>query len=288
MDVSHLHVRQHSVTSRSTPAVIARWTVGLVWLVGVMGMQPSCADDQRSIFIRQVQYRKTPDCLVTNDPEAESISGGAVDLALGNFYSLDFLVASQLIARGSTRTSAAEPNRVEFQYAEVELQGDGVSYPRFSVNVSGIVDPTSDTNPRYGLAAVEVIPPAMAQQIRNDLQARASGQIALEARVQVFGRTLGGTDVRSEPFGFPVTACYGCMISYPSEANDTTRLGSFNCLKPRTQTAEITYCSLGTGIADCRDCQNVAACNPCVSDDGCTAISPAWKCNTSRGFCVVR
>src|SRR4051794_17753663 len=78
---------------------------------------PSCADNNQTIFIRQVQQLSAPECTVTSDATAFVASTGFVDVGLANNYVIFPLVGSQLLARGDARQSKAESNRVIIQGA---------------------------------------------------------------------------------------------------------------------------------------------------------------------------
>jgi hypothetical protein len=42
------------------------------------------------------------------------------------------------------------------------------------------------------------------------------------AEVKVFGKTLGGQDVESGTFKFPISVCNGCLIRYPANLMSST------------------------------------------------------------------
>jgi hypothetical protein len=73
----------------------------------------------------------------------------------------------------------------------------------------------------------------------------------------VFGHTLGSQAVDSGEFRYPITVCYGCLIYYPSEANDPKITPNPNCDLPMaTGSSTSVGCSPGQDeMVDCRVCK---------------------------------
>lgn len=286
----------------------ASW-MKLASAVGIAGafcaLIPSCAENGQTIFIRQIQAVKAPECTVNNDVTALTAPSGFLDMGIASNYIIHPLVGNQLLSRADPRTSRAEPNRVLIEGAEVELLtpsgaavnlGGGLANP-FSVIATGTVDPTTSADATYGVTSVEVIPPVVLQAYRraNFAGAPLGTTLAIHAKIKVFGRTLGNTTVETGPFTYPITVCYGCGVQVPSDAIDTT-VSTRNCLAPASTgtggTAQKTICSIGQdAFTDCRVCQGVIPlCTPCSSDAECsTMLSPVSggpaRCNTTAFFC---
>jgi hypothetical protein len=89
---------------------------------------------------------------------------------------------------------------------EAELMGLGEFNTRFTSLF------TVDIAPDGGLvgAAFDVLPPATLAAIGNKLSGFTQlAQVRVD--VTVFGETISGTDVESDPFRFPITVCNGCQ-----------------------------------------------------------------------------
>ncbi|HZO17069.1 MAG TPA: hypothetical protein VFB62_27520 [Polyangiaceae bacterium] len=155
-----------------------------------------CTDYSPSVFVRQAQLlNPEDDCLVENDPSSTAIYSGRYDPAIGtNGYFGALLVGNQLIPRGDEEQLKPEANRVQFYEAEVELlsqSGDSMGAAFFQT-ISGFADPSRGTEPGYGVAGVTLIPPGTA----------ATGTVV--ARIIVRGVTLGGEDVETAFWDFPI------------------------------------------------------------------------------------
>ncbi len=234
-----------------------------------------CADNRSSLFIRQVQAPDEADdgtCSYTADPGVEALAVGVMDLMFTTQYRAGLLVGNQLVTRGSTEKSAAETARVELRGAEVNIEtGTGEVIRSYTVEASGFADASQGGTPGWGVVQAVLVDTAAAEQIRSKLAGggvRSKGIARLVSVVKVFGRSLGGQDLESGEFRFPVEVCYGCLVTFPLEANDKT-LGAPNCKGGAEAEQPKTSCQVGQdGPVDCRVCKvyvgssNEALCEP--------------------------
>jgi hypothetical protein len=113
---------------------------------------------------------------------------------------------------------------------------------------TGLVNPASGTDP--GLAAVfaRIVRPEDMENLGPD------GQII--ARIKVLGTTLGGQEIESAEFDYPITICNGCLVSYPTESLDPEGM---ECIGGDSMGAPMaTVCSLGQDApVDCSLCAGV-------------------------------
>jgi hypothetical protein len=179
-----------------------------------------CADNESSLFVRQVQAMQPPQCTVTADPSASFMPYGSLDLIIGgdNGYQAALLVGNQLAQRGSTTQIRTETARVSLRGAIVRVLDDtGAEITSFTVDGSGFVDPGSGESPGFGLLGTTLIPPQFASY----------GYLGwVTVWVKVFGRTLGGKDIESNELTYPIDVCNGCLVSFPSKA---VELDTGNC-----------------------------------------------------------
>jgi hypothetical protein len=222
-----------------------------VMVIGAMG----CADNESSLFVRQVQALLPPECVVNNDPEADMMLRGTLDVALrGTGHLAPLLVGNQLVSRGSGDELRTETARVSLRGAVVRIDDSlGNTMEEFTVDGTGFVDPGTDTGPGYGILAATLVPPG----------APPLGLVTVW--VKVFGRTTGGKDIESNELSFPVNVCNGCLISYASEADEDPGSGylcavgsgvgvELPCLVGQDGMVPCTYCS---GVVP--KCRNPAA-----------------------------
>lgn len=279
--------------SRSTNACLK--VLALLGFAGaILAGTPSCRDNNETIFVRQVQAPQAPTCIALPDPTGLAVTRGTLDAALSTHYFVYVLVGNQMVARGDFKQARSEPNRVILKGADVHLKdmttGGEVGF--YSVTVVGEVDPQTNGDATYGLAAFELIPHEVGVQIHNALLAaqqagKATAQ-SYEARFKIYGTSLGGVDVQSGDFTFPVDVCYGCTVVYPSDAYDPTLdPKSVNCKKSgaaaTTTTTGTIACLIGQdGITDCRNCQNNPVCTPCHTNADCTTAGTGSQCVASH------
>ena len=225
---------------------------------------PGCAENESSLFVRAVLVVEPPECVVKSDAGAAFLLQGLMDVGLTDVYSAALLVGNQLVRRGSRDQLRTETSRISLRGAEVHLaSAEGAQLFAFSVDGSGFVDPGSSDEPGYGVMTTTLIPP--------EFSARAGTTIT--ARVRVYGRTLGGTEIESGDFWFPIYICRGCLVSFPLDADDPAQDG-YQCIAGAADGAESGVseddipCHIGQdAYVDCRWC---AAWNPVCRTPGGT------------------
>jgi hypothetical protein len=215
-----------------------------------------CADNEGSIFIRGAMKVPSDTCEVTADPSAPILFNGAMDTAFAGEYSAVLLVGNQLVRRGNTATVRVETSRIQFVEADVSvLDAGGGELAAFRVPISGFADPGSTGEPGYGLARVVLIDAATAQSL--GAQAGSSGLIQeVVASVIVRGHTLGGRDIESGAWQFPISVCQGCLVFFPGEADDPTST------TPDCNARDDAPTNCRVGLDDPVDCRICSSINP--------------------------
>jgi hypothetical protein len=234
---------------------------------------PGCAASQSVIFIRQVQARVaqgTGGCTADNNPSSLSITAGTMDVAFRSEYHATLLVGSQLVGRGRSAQLRTETARVAIQGAVVHLTdaAGAVVWGPTTVPGSGFIDPGAGEDPSYGITDTVLLGATYGQQLRDELSANPALLRRFVATAKVFGETLGGTAVESGEWEFPINVCYGCLVAFPSDANDPKSATQPNCdLAASTGNGPGNPCNLGQddGV-DCRLCKQAtggsAICSP--------------------------
>lgn len=233
---------------------------------------PACATNDQSIFIRGViappQNRQNGTCIYTDDAQQALLFQGTFDVGIKNDYFAVMLVGSHLIQRGDpTNGPRAESNRAHLDGAIVRVtETNGDLIHEFTSPAGGFTDTATNNTPDYGLLGTTVIDAAT----RNILFSRipnafTSPEVSVLVNIKAFGRTLGGEDLESAEFQFPVTVCNGCLISF-SNADD-----------PATPAADCDRDLAAAGGSSA-----TLPCNP-GQDEGtpCQLCRNEWKiCNT--------
>jgi hypothetical protein len=197
-------------------------------------LTPGCADNDMSIFVVHVQAppqnRQNGVCLYEADPTLPKISEGSVDVLFRDSYEAQVLVGNQLIARGDSSNTRAESNRARVTGAEVTLtDANGAELGAFTALTSGTIDPAGTSAPSYGTFGITLIDRPTMERIGGGLGPRETRIVV--ANVKAFGQTLGGVDLESGEFAFPIRVCRGCLISFAS--GDDPSVAGVDCLLPQ-------------------------------------------------------
>lgn len=191
-----------------------------VTFFGALAIIPSaCADNDQSIFVRSVlappQNRQNGGCTYTADPTAATISEGTLDIALRRQYDPMLLAASQMIQRGDPNNTRAESNRVHINGATVRVtDANGGEIAEFSTLGSGNLEPQLNNTPGFGVVSITAIDQPTAAKIAPLIGRPVFDYKQVVANIKLFGKTLGGVDLESGEFQFPIKVCNGCLVSF--------------------------------------------------------------------------
>lgn len=213
---------------------------------------------------------------VDNDGPAVFISGNlsptdACEYAPGNAFvaegalNVDRAVAyfihpeynGQLRSRGSDAPLRADPNGMQIEGAEIELQsaaGDALSLAGlpnpFVVPVSTYIASTPDpSSTSKSAGSIQAVPPPYVTALRDVVGPGCGDVQVVLAKVRVFGTTIGGVDVESGDWSWPITLCRGdCLVACSTD--------------PAVADVESTCCGYGQdGLCiDASACQAVTTC----------------------------
>ncbi len=240
-------------------AVVALLAVGSAALAS-----PGCADSESIIFIRQVQAGAasgSAGCVVDNSPSSLTLTGGTLDVAFRLQYTATLLVGNQLVPRGNSSELRTETSRIALQGAVVRVQDSNgiVQWGPVTVPGSGFIDPASGSNASYGVTDTILLGSEYGKRLSEEIQASPNHSLIrhVTAVVKVFGRTLGGLNVDSGEWQFPLDVCYRCLVAFPREADDVKLMTQPNCdLAASTGTSVTAPCIVGENdTVDCRVCK---------------------------------
>jgi hypothetical protein len=179
----------------------------------------ACSDNDSTLYIQGVLAADAPACEFSSDPGAKTLLHGALDLAFRSKYEGVVLVANQLAPRGDKKQLRTETSGLQIRGAEVVLTtSTGSVLDSFSTNGGGFVGASRSETPGYGLAEVTMIPASRGSALAEELSKDRNLRRTLVARIRVFGDTLGGVEVTSGDFTYPIDVCWGCLVEYPLEA----------------------------------------------------------------------
>lgn len=180
-------------------------------LLASMALLAGCAPGDPGLVIQNV-VAPNEQCMY--DVGNAMTSHGTYDLAGGGGYFATLRLGNQLIDlgnNGTTGTPRANPNVIMVQEFEVEitdtasstLELGGLPNP-YTVPAGGGVVPSSDGNSAgEALGTVTLIPPVYGDSL---------GEGEIVVRMRAVGTTVGGAEVVSSEFVFPITVCNGCLF----------------------------------------------------------------------------
>jgi hypothetical protein len=244
--------------------------LGQVLLVSTCGvlataLTPACADNDQSIYVRQVMApplnRQNGQCSYTPDPTQPFWPRGQLDVGIRATYDPVLLVGGQLNARGDTNTTRAEPNRAHLNGAVVPVtDANGAQISEFTSLGAGTLDPQSNNIPSWGLFAAPIIDAQTSAKLKAGLTAGGPAKLVV-ANIKVFGKTLGGVDLESGEFQFPIEVCVGCLVDFSTGNDPATK--EVDCTLPLNAAGggTITQLPCAAGQDERTPCQLCAATN---------------------------
>jgi hypothetical protein len=224
--------------------------------LGIAGVAslPACAHDDSTIYVHGVLAPPATGAMngqacpaFTPAPDQPFLAIGTVDVGLTNVYEAPVLIGNQLLATGNQIQVRAETNRVQIEGAVVRVTDPaGNEISSFTSLTSGLIDPAAGTSPSFLATFVTLLDPSTAIRIRDGkepvvahdpLTMRSQSKTVI-VYFKMFGKTLGGEDVETAEYQWPLRVCRGCLVSFTPDAT-----GAINCLAmPQTP---VIPCILG-------------------------------------------
>jgi hypothetical protein len=177
-------------------------------------------------------------------------------------------VGNQIVPQGSATDPQTETSYVQFTGAVVRItDAEGQQLANYTQMVgAAALAPVQGTTPSYEPIGVMIVDPGTVSQIEPPVLAGGTRQLI--THTYFFGQTLGGESVQTGEFSFPVTVCYGCLVSYSSSDIDE-RAPTPNCLLAESSSSSTALpgpCDPGQDDAiDCSQCLALPVCHGAVS-----------------------
>lgn len=197
-----------------------------------------CADNESSLFIEGVLATSSSDCVARPDASAEFISLGVLDTAFAEGYVAAVQVGNQITQQGNREKLRTETSRVHLEGATGSVFDVSGGEHAFEAIGTGFVHPAAGTEPGLAAMFVNLVNP---DQIA-DVAAAGEGQMVV--RFRVFGRTLGGQEIESGDYDFPIYICEGCLVDYPIAAN-SAMAPDYLCDEEAPESQEVRVCFYG-------------------------------------------
>ncbi len=204
--VPFLLVLPRASDKRVQPSMHIRKSIISVCLASAASLLsfPGCVENRSTLYVqRALHVPAGEECVASVD--LNTLSSGAMDLALTSSYAVPVVIANQLRPLGDSDRLRTETSHVQLEGFEVTIEGVGDATPslaNYSRRFSAIVQ--ADAGETAGLTPVtlELVPSGAIEETGSYL-----------VHIVVFGTTLGGVSVESPEFVWPLTVCNGCLFT---------------------------------------------------------------------------
>jgi hypothetical protein len=170
-------------------------------------MASGCVQAEAMFYIKNVKAQNCEDIGV----DSPQLPIGKMDVRYSCSYIAILELNNQLVRRGDETKLQVETSRISVTAVDVQIFGaDGSFVKEFTYPTSGFVDPANGTNPGRGLAGALLVDGEAAS-----IMAASPGPYVVSVVAQ--GRTLGGDNIESRPFEFPIEVCVGCLCYAPTD-----------------------------------------------------------------------
>lgn len=170
-------------------------------------LSSACVRNESSLFVRACLAVPRDTCAVQASTNSPVITDGTVDSQYISQYVCTALIENQLVARGDSTKLRTETSRIEVYQAEVQVLDNNPTapsaYAQFTVPISGFADPGNGTEPGIGITNIVLIDNATLRTLGAKAASMGAQQQTV-ASVVLHGRTLGGLEVESNEFRFPI------------------------------------------------------------------------------------
>lgn len=195
---------------------------GVLSMLALAGavLPSACVRNDSTVFIRECMVVQHDTCIgPTPSTNTQFWTGGLLDTRYRTRYDCLALVENQLVARGDPNKARTETSRIEFYEAEVQIltpdtktPANGYSVPtsQFSIPVTGFADPGSGADPGLGTVGINMIDAGTAKKLGEQAVGNNT-VVTVVVSVVLHGKTLGGTEVQTNEFRYPLDICYGCL-----------------------------------------------------------------------------
>lgn len=186
---------------------------GAVALLAAGGalISSACVNNESSLFVRECLAVPRDTCLATPTTNAAFYSSGSVDAAYRGSYVCAAMIENQMVEVGSATQLRTETSRISVYEAEVQVLTNDPNSPQtiaeYTVPVSSFVDPGNGTDPGLSVAFVTLLDNATMQKVAKQAGGRGTYQVVTSTVLH--GRTLGGIELQSNTFKFPIDVAVG-------------------------------------------------------------------------------
>jgi hypothetical protein len=201
-----------------------RTVIGVLAASAIGVLSSACAHNDSTLFIQEVMAppptKTGTTCSYVPSPQAAFLSQGTFDIGLATSYEAVLQLGNQMVQRGPAGPGSdpvhTETSRIVINGAEVSVaDATGAVIGNFTSVATSFVDVGATGIAGLGAVGITAIDAKTASTLCGQFADPATRH-QLVLTIKAFGKTLGGTDVESQDFTFPVTVCKGCLVDYSS------------------------------------------------------------------------
>lgn len=186
-----------------------------IWIacLALTGLVGCSVEEAPSLLLSSFHGLEAKDgaCVHTDNP----INSRTFDVQIADELGLSYLVyvrlENGLVSNENLDQGQIDTHRIEVRRIHVSFEGaDWETLPGpVDIPIAGVlIEPGGEY-----FTAVGAIPPAAVEVLAANEPTAGGKPRRLEARVVAHGKTLDGSEVRSNPLSFEVQACDGCLSS---------------------------------------------------------------------------
>ncbi len=175
----------------------------------------ACQDNWQSFVIEvNLAPGDPPECAIPTDREATGLLGGELDISVRRSYSACLFVSNRLVKREDYGVPRVESNMILVQGAYLRFEPDPNDpdpprLPDQDIPFAGSIPPQGEST-----MCIPIIPPSIGRELTADRM--------YVVVVQFYGVTVGGVDVLTQEFRYPVWTCAGCLALCPDDTAPLT------------------------------------------------------------------
>jgi hypothetical protein len=232
-----------------------RTVVGCLAASAIGVLSSACAHNDSTLYIQGVLLppaTKTGGvCTYSASPTGPFQFGGLYDIGLASDFQVVMQLGNQMVQRGPEGPGSdpvhTETSRIVINGAEVTVaDAAGQQLGSFTSVASTFVDVGNQGTSGLGIVGITGVDAPTAAQLCGDFPSIGTRK-QLVLTIKAFGKTLGGTDVESQEFTYPVTVCKGCLVDFSAgcQASATMMIDTskFPCNTGNDQPIACAACS---------------------------------------------
>ncbi len=216
----------------------------------------ACADDSGGgLIIRQnLAPTATDGCTFSPDLTAPYFARGTISMLSQQPYVLTPLIESRITApegQESQRTVLIRGARVDARIESITVNNQSVEvdtsdFPEGSLKFTSLFSAPLAPNGGLSVGDFDLLTSSLIATLRDRYGAQGSARVQVVAEVRVFG-DLGGDEIESDTFSYPVTVCNDCIVNNVGECPTMAEVRTGNPCNP-FQDGVVDCCTSGGNL----------------------------------------